>query len=604
MSMVSLVDQSNKQISIEKIKEWAEKLQSNDLRNKANALDKYIKSKQIILDTVETIMLDIDRAKLHYVQIDDKRGAVDTVHTIVIPYFIDTIAQLNQLLQSYVNGEVIIQQINPVSISRWACDKLNETNALKTYGIDHKISTLDLTDLQLKDDYDNVNNETCIDQSQNSLFYSLEDKSDFDIKQLKINDDTIRNRTNIEYLFQYLSVNEIDFGNADLDRYDSWEGLFYESTMRSLDLTKFKGNKVRQLKWAFKDQAFVEKLDLQTLYFDSLRDMDEAFSGIKLRSSSLQLHRHNIEIIRQNKKLYDPEPDFCMYQTFYEAGIKTLDLTDFSLYLVRDLDSTFSCCEINEIKFGHQELPFISSLQNCFSDVTIQKVDIENLIVPYATVTSMQSMFQSAEIPEVVLSKINTDGLTNMESFLYQAWIKTFDMRNIDTSNVTVMKSIFECCRFQIIVTDGRTLGFKNIEAYKKATVSELNYIVKRKYGIDINDAQTRICYAQLDTSKVQDMMQFVGSLTYVWSALKVFDFSYNNIDSVTLNWNFIDMKEDHYSRMITFKVRNVNGKVRYTDSYSSDREWQRIDSKFKDKDNSKDIEISDNVEAMLLKRA
>ena len=43
--MVSLVDQSNKWISIEKIKEWAEKLQNNDLRNKANALEKYIKSK-------------------------------------------------------------------------------------------------------------------------------------------------------------------------------------------------------------------------------------------------------------------------------------------------------------------------------------------------------------------------------------------------------------------------------------------------------------------------------------------------------------------------------------------------------------------------------
>lgn len=601
--MVRLVDQSNKQISVEEIKGWAEKLKNTDLRNKANALEKYIKSKQIILDTVETIMLDIDKAKLHYVQIDDKHGAVDTVHTIVIPYFIDTIAQLNQLLQSYVNGEVIIQQINPVSISRWACDKLNETNALKTYGIDNKISTLDLTDLQLKDDYDNIKNETCIDQPQNSLFFSLQDKSAFDIKQLKINDDTILNRTNIEYLFQYLSANEIDFGDADLDRYDSWEGLFYDSTMRSLDLTKFKGNKVRQLKRTFKDQMFVEKLDLQTLYFDSLRDMDAAFSGIKLRSSSLELHRHNIEIIRQNKKWYDPEPDFCMYQTFYSAGIKVLDLTDFSLYLVRDLDSTFSYCDIDEIKFGHQELPFISSLQDCFSDVVIQKVDIENLIVPYATVTSMQNMFQSAKIPEVALSKINTDGLTNMESFLYQTDIKTFDMRNIDTSNVTVMNSMFDNSKFKIIVTDGRTLGFKSIEAYKKATVSKLNYIVKRKYGIDINDAQTRICYAQLNTSKVQNMMQFIGSLTYVLSTLKVFDFSYNSTDSVVLNWNFIDMQDDLYSKMITFKVRDTNGKIRHNDDYSPDREWQRIDSKFKDKDNSKNIEISDDIEAMLLKR-
>lgn len=602
--MVRLVDQSNKQIGIEEIKGWAEKLKNTDLRNKANALEKYIKSKQIILDTVETIMLDIDKAKLHYVQIDDKHGSVDTVHTIVIPYFIDTIAQLNQLLQSYVNGEVIIQQINPVSISRWACDKLNETNALKTYGIDHKISTLDLTDLQLKDDYDNVKNETCIDQPQNSLFYSLADKSAFDIKQLKINDDTIHNRTNIEYLFQYLSVNEIDFGDADLDRYDSWEGLFYDSTMRGLDLTKFKGNKVRQLKRTFKDQMFVEKLDLQTLYFDSLRDMDAAFSGIKLRSSSLQLHRHNIEIIRQNKKWYDPEPDFCMYQTFYSAGIKVLDLTDFSLYLVRDLDNTFSYCDIDEIKFGHQELPFISSLQYCFSDVVIQKVDIENLIVPYATVTSMQNMFQSAKIPEVVLSKINTDGLTNMESFLYQTDIKTFDMRNIDTSNVTVMNSMFDNSKFKVIVTDGRTLGFKSIEAYKKATVSELNYIVKRKYGIDINDAQTRICYAQLDTSKVQCMMQFIGSLTYVLSELTVFDFSYNSTDSVIQNWDFIDMQNDLYNKMITFKLRDTNGKIRHNGEYSSDREWQRIDYQFKDKDNSKNIEISDDIEAMLLKRA
>ena len=601
--MVRLVDQSNKQIGIEEIKGWAEKLKNTDLRNKANALEKYIKSKQIILDTVETIMLDIDKAKLHYVQIDDKHGSVDTVHTIVIPYFIDTIAQLNQLLQSYVNGEVIIQQINPVSISRWACDKLNETNALKTYGIDHKISTLDLTDLQLKDDYDNVKNETCIDQPQNSLFYSLADKSAFDIKQLKINDDTIHNRTNIEYLFQYLSVNEIDFGDADLDRYDSWEGLFYDSTMRGLDLTKFKGNKVRQLKRTFKDQMFVEKLDLQTLYFDSLRDMDAAFSGIKLRSSSLQLHRHNIEIIRQNKKWYDPEPDFCMYQTFYSAGIKVLDLTDFSLYLVRDLDNTFSYCDIDEIKFGHQELPFISSLQYCFSDVVIQKVDIENLIVPYATVTSMQNMFQSAKIPEVVLSKINTDGLTNMESFLYQTDIKTFDMRNIDTSNVTVMNSMFDNSKFKVIVTDGRTLGFKSIEAYKKATVSELNYIVKRKYGIDINDAQTRICYAQLDTSKVQCMMQFIGSLTYVLSELTVFDFSYNSTDSVIQNWDFIDMQNDLYNKMITFKLRDTNGKIRHNGEYSSDREWQRIDYQFKDKDNSKNIEISDDIEAMLLKR-
>ena len=601
--MVRLVDQSNKQIGIEEIKGWAEKLKNTDLRNKANALEKYIKSKQIILDTVETIMLDIDKAKLHYVQIDDKHGSVDTVHTIVIPYFIDTIAQLNQLLQSYVNGEVIIQQINPVSISRWACDKLNETNALKTYGIDHKISTLDLTDLQLKDDYDNVKNETCIDQPQNSLFYSLADKSAFDIKQLKINDDTIHNRTNIEYLFQYLSVNEIDFGDADLDRYDSWEGLFYDSTMRSLDLTKFKGNKVRQLKRTFKDQMFVEKLDLQTLYFDSLRDMDAAFSGIKLRSNNLELHRHNIEIIRQNKKWYDPEPDFCMYQTFYSAGIKVLDLTDFSLYLVRDLDNTFSYCDIDEIKFGHQELPFISSLQYCFSDVVIQKVDIENLIVPYATVTSMQNMFQSAKIPEVVLSKINTDGLTNIESFLYQTDIKTFDMRNIDTSNVTVMNSMFDNSKFKVIVTDGRTLGFKSIEAYKKATVSELNYIVKRKYGIDINDAQTRICYAQLDTSKVQCMMQFIGSLTYVLSELTVFDFSYNSTDSVIQNWDFIDMQNDLYNKMITFKLRDTNGKIRHNGEYSPDREWQRIDYQFKDKDNSKNIEISDDIEAMLLKR-
>ena len=108
--------------------------------------------------------------------------------------------------------------------------------------------------------------------------------------------------------------------------------------------------------------------------------------------------------------------------------------------------------------------------------------------MPYATVTSMQNMFQSAKIPEVVLSKINTDGLTNMESFLYQTDIKTFDMRNIDTSNVTVMNSMFDNSKFKVIVTDGRTLGFKSIEAYKKARVSELNYIVKRKYGIDIND--------------------------------------------------------------------------------------------------------------------
>lgn len=97
--------------------------------------------------------------------------------------------------------------------------------------------------------------------------------------------------------------------------------------------------------------------------------------------------------------------------------------------------------------------------------------------------------------------------------------------------------------------------------------------------------------------------MQFIGSLTYVLSELTVFDFSYNSTDSVIQNWNFIDMRDDLYSKMITFKVRDTNGKIRYNGEYSPDREWQRIDYKFKDKDNSKNIEISDDIEAMLLKR-
>ena len=62
--------------------------------------------------------------------------------------------------------------------------------------------------------------------------------------ELAISNETIENVSSIVGLFSYIKALNIDFGDADLDRFSRWDRLFNYSDLESIDLSQYNGDRV------------------------------------------------------------------------------------------------------------------------------------------------------------------------------------------------------------------------------------------------------------------------------------------------------------------------------------------------------------------------
>ena len=125
--------------------------------------------------------------------------------------------------------------------------------------------------------------------------------------------------------------------------------------------------------------------------------------------------------------------------------------------------------------------------QLCLRDFKATSIDISGLNT--SSITSMKQMFECCNAQYIILAGIDTSNVTDMSYMFHSCKSRFVDMRDVDTSRVTSMKYMFRRCYIRNIQMD--KLDTRNVK-----TMSHM-FASSNICGIDIS---------QFDTGNVVDM--------------------------------------------------------------------------------------------------
>lgn len=403
------------------------------------------------------------------------KGYGDDELSIVIPQFIQQIASIDQLIYASVDvalKTLTLESIYPVECVQYAFDKADNARSKLVM-----IGRLDLQRLILRDRYglradDSQDIEYDPDRQMaqwNDIAVELmnrkwnttryNNRTGLFMHELAISNETIENVSSIVGLFSYIKAINIDFGDADLDRFDRWDKLFNYSDLGSIDLSKFNGNKVKQLDKTFDSCMKLKSLNMHNFSGKSLEIMSNAFSN-------------------------------CQY-------LKTIDITNIDTQKVQTMYRLF-CMSMQYNKVNPQDITL--DVQNC---------------------KSLHEAFETQCIKKLTLTnKLGTKGkLEDVEQIFQNATIDLLDIRQVDTSAVQFLRYCFygyktddyldgrQLIDGTVFISGHKELGM-SLDEYRNQQIEDIMRVdcKRRRIDYDLGNCRNQYILAELDTKSLTEM--------------------------------------------------------------------------------------------------
>ena len=249
---------------------------------------------------------------------------------------------------------------------------------------------------------------------------------------------------------------------------------------------------------------------------------------------------------------------------FSNSKTNNIDLTHLELNNVRNMSRMFERSEVNSVNFEGLSLNNLETLRESFiysnvSDVNLKNLKTPNLIdmsrmfenteniktidiseIDTSNVTKMNSMFRKSHATNIILDGINTYNVLDMKYMFSETWANEINLTNFDTSNVKDMSSMFYGSRFKRL----------DLNNFNTGNVETMNHMFGVASARSIN-------LTSFDTSNVSDMSyMFLSSFA---ESLVLTNFNTKNV--VTMRETFSNARATKID-VSSFDTSNVKNMV------------------------------------------
>ena len=353
----------------------------------------------------------------------------------------------------------------------------------------------------------------------------------------------------------FIELIDLDLKDLDAKNISLASNMFSSTKITHLDLSKFKADKLTNMKRTFADNPNLEKLDLTTFNTTNVTDMSELFNGDeKLTDLNIStLDTQNVtsmksmfrKIATQVLRLSHFKTSKVTDMSYMFQGAKTAFVTvynfDTSNVLnmthmfegMTNLDNLTTACfdtsKVTDMSYMYANLPNISSLS--YGPGKIYNLITHQVINKTASATNLSHMFYNMPNLELIRHDFGL-GIIQEPSHLSPRQCESMIIgipekrMNIDTSNATDMSYMFSHMqKLQYLTIDFETFKTSNVtnmdhmfsDLNKLTCFSQLEWrCMDFEYEIPNNEherlTKNRI-FANMDTSNVTNMESMFENL-------------------------------------------------------------------------------------------
>ncbi len=271
--------------------------------------------------------------------------------------------------------------------------------------------------------------------------------------------------------------------NFKTENVTNMHGMFYNTKLSTLNLNKWNVSKVTDMSYMFClstlvtldlrewDTSQVTNMDRMFASIPNLTEIKgiEEFKTSKVTNMSYMFYNTKLSTLNLNKwnvsKVTDMSYMFCL------STLVTLDLREWDTSQVTNMDRMFaSIPNLTEIK-GIEEFKTskVTNMSYMFYDIAISTLDLTNWNI--SQVTNMDSMF--ANMPNLTeiqgIEDFKTNNVTNMHNIFNGTALSTLDLSTWDTSQVTDMQGMF--------YNMTNLTEIQGIEDFKTSNVTNMSYM-------------------------------------------------------------------------------------------------------------------------------
>ena len=274
--------------------------------------------------------------------------------------------------------------------------------------------------------------------------------------------------------------------------------MFYDcNSIISLDLSKFRTNKVTNMKYMFKNCATLSSINLSNFITNEVINMESMFHNCS-SLSSLDLSNFNTSNVRDINFMFNK----C-------SSLISLNLSNFDTSNITDMKYMFNECKsLTSIDLSNFNTSKVIDLTYMFSDCkSLISLNLFNFITN--NIIAINSIFKGcSSLTHLELSNFNTCNITKMDAMFQTCTsLKSLDLSNFNTHKVIDMSYMFNYCT---------SLIFLNLSSFNTENVTDMNNMFSHCYSL------TSLNLSNFIINKVINMKEMFSDCT----SLKLLDLS------------------------------------------------------------------------------
>ncbi len=209
----------------------------------------------------------------------------------------------------------------------------------------------------------------------------------------------------------------------------SFYQMFLNSKTTNIDLSSFDSSNVVDMRSMF-EGVDLQSIDVSFLDTQNVNYMQNMFRNAKI--SNLDLSSLDTKSVN------------TMQAMFYGSTIDSLSLDNLNVANVNNVISMFERSEISNLSFGTTfNLDSVTSMESMFQSATIPTIDLSAFKTD--SLESMYHAFDNCETNSIIFgNNFNTQNVTNMSYAFSQINTSTLDLSSFNTSAVTNMGNMFK----------------------------------------------------------------------------------------------------------------------------------------------------------------
>ena len=285
--------------------------------------------------------------------------------------------------------------------------------------------------------------------------------------------------------------------------------MFYGcSSLKSINFSSFKTNKVNIMKGMFKNCISLKFLGLSSFNTSNVNDMSYMFNNC-YSLENIDLSNFNTNKVSNMN---------VMFQNCF--ALKSLDLSSFNTSNVNNMSYMFFGC---------------SSLKSIYLSSSFDTSNVNNMSYMFLGCSSLKSLDLS------LFNTINVNNMTYMMSNCTS--LKSLDLSSFNTSNVYDMSYMFNNCS---------SLKSLNIKSFNTSKVNNMSYMFNFCSSLE------NIDLSSFNTSNVNNMSYMFNNCSSLKS-LNLQSFNTNNVNDMSYMFNFCSSLENiDLSFFNTYNVNNM----------------------------------------------